>query len=118
MENYLRGKLCFKGDKGDPGKDAYEIKILEGTISDIPTGESSDVTVNYPTGFTKENTIVISPITKYSPLSSELTYWSSGETSVFVSMVGLNTNNISISITNNSGSTTNASYKVAIMKIE
>lgn len=127
MSDLIRGKLCFKGDKGEPGqngkdgtngKDAYQIEILEGEILDIPTGESGDTEVAYPTGFTKDNTAIISVITKYTPLTTEQTFWSSGESNVFVSMVGLNANHIAVSITNNSGSTTKAKYKIAIMKIE
>ena len=115
MSNILRGKLCFKGD---PGKDAYVIQILEGTIYDIPAGESSDTTVNYPEGFTKENTAIISAITKSTLLSNESTYWTTKDSNIAVNMVELNANNISISISNPTSNSTNAGFKIAIMKID
>lgn len=123
MEEIIRAQIGFVGPQGPAGKngtngkDAYEIQILEGEILDIPTGEQGDTSVAYPSGFTKSNTAVISVLTKYTPMSSELTFWSNGTNGVFVSMVGLNDNHIAVSITNNSGSTTKAKYKIAIMKI-
>lgn len=126
MDEIIRAQIGFvgpqgpagkNGTNGKDGKDAYEIQILEGEILDIPTGEEGDTSVAYPSGFTKSNTAIISVMTKYTPMSTELTFWSNGTNGVFVSMVGLNDNHIAVSISNNSGSTTKAKYKIVIMKI-
>ena len=102
MSDFIRGKLCYKGEN------AYETKRLTGTIN-VNANSSNTVNVNYPTNFNKNNTIVISV------MSDNLAY--NNEDVTRVSQIQLNNENISIKALNKTASIIDVNYDIVLMRI-
>lgn len=99
--------------------DTANIKTLTGSISGIGAGASKTVDIAYPSGFTKDNTIIISKMSSsnsvyYDNLSLEDT--ASGYPTI--STVALTDSTIRVWMKNNNASEARIGYyKIAIMKV-
>lgn len=99
--------------------DTANIKTLTGSIASIGAGASKTVDIAYPSGFTKDNTIIISKMSSnnnvyYDNLSLEDT--ASGYPTI--SMVALTDSTIRVWMKNNNASEARIGYyKIAVMKV-
>lgn len=99
--------------------DTANIKTLTGSIASIGAGATKTVDISYPSGFTKDNTIIISKMSSnnnvyYDNLSLEDT--ASGYPTI--SMVALTDSTIRVWMKNNNASEARIGYyKIAVMKV-
>ena len=96
------------------------IAVLTGSVADIKVGETATAEINYPTGFTKDNTLIISQM-----VSSNNNYYNTTDledtTNGFPSirMITLTDSVIRVLLKNTSTeSTINGYYKITIMQID
>ena len=96
------------------------IAVLTGTVTDIKAGETTTTDINYPTGFTKANTIIIGQMVS----SDNNNYYTNAledTTNDFPSirMIALTDSVIRVWLKNTSTeSTRNGYYKITLMKVD
>lgn len=99
--------------------DKANIQVITGSKANIAVGATETVDVNYPTGFTKSNTLIISKM-----VSSNNNYYDTSDTTdttsgfPVIKQVALIDDGIRIWLKNNSTSTIRTGYfKIALLKI-
>lgn len=126
---YLTGGILMIRGFGE-NKCAYEVYSKEdfatitGTVS-IEAGSSVSVNIEYPTGFTNDNTVVLSIGSRRSGIDKNYTYGYYGKTSSAAMINGgiertVTTdedNLVFLAVNPSTGSTLDFDYKIVLMKI-
>lgn len=99
---------------------ASNIEVLTGSVSNIEIGETKTANVEYPEGFTKSNTIIISKMTSSNNVYYDVTDLVDTTNGFpIVSMISLTDSEIKVALKNTSTSTARIGYyKITIMKID
>lgn len=92
------------------------IHVLSGNVSNIDPGEVKTVDINYPTGFTKSNTNILSKM-----VLADNKYYDTDDSShdfPIIKEITLTDDYIKVSLENNTDTQATGYYKITLMKVD
>lgn len=119
LENNTNTKINTINTTMTTKLDTANIKTLTGSIQSIGAGASKSVDIAYPSGFTKDNTIIISKMSSSNnAYYDNLSLVDTANGFPTISLIALTDSTIKVTLKNNNASEARIGYyKIAIMKV-